>query len=53
VLLVTGPVTRNLRVALERTYAATPSPKWVAAAGACARDGHVFQGSPAGVGGVG
>src|SRR6266853_525739 len=29
VLLVTGPVTRNMKVALERTYAATPDPKWV------------------------
>jgi len=53
VLLVTGPVTRNMREALERTYAATPAPKWVVAAGACARDGHVFKGSYAVVGGVG
>ena len=53
VLLVTGPVTRNMREALERTYAATPAPKWVIAAGACARDGHVFKGSYAVVGGVG
>ncbi len=52
VLLVTGPVTRNMREALERTYAATPAPKWVVAAGACARDGHVFRGSYAIVGGV-
>jgi Ni,Fe-hydrogenase III small subunit len=52
VLLVTGPVTRNMREALERTYAATPAPKWVVAAGACARDGHVFKGSYALVGGV-
>src|ERR1700690_253108 len=53
VLLVTGPVTRNMREALERTYAATPAPKWVVAAGACARDGHVFKGAYAIVGGVG
>ena len=52
VLLVTGPVTRNLREALERTFAATPAPKWVIAAGACALDGHVFKGSYAVVGGV-
>src|SRR5947209_13821471 len=52
VLLVTGPVTRNMREALERTYAATPAPKWVIAAGACARDGHVFKGSYAISGGV-
>src|SRR5881227_236624 len=51
-LLVTGPVTRNMREALERTYAATPAPKWVIAAGACARDGHVFRGAYAVVGGV-
>jgi Ni,Fe-hydrogenase III small subunit len=36
VLLVTGPVTRNMREALERTYAATPAPKWVVASGDCA-----------------
>ena len=35
-LLVTGPVTRNMREALERTYAAAPAPKWVIAAGDCA-----------------
>lgn len=45
VLLVTGPVTRNMREALERTLAATPAPKWVVAAGACARDGGLFAGS--------
>ena len=53
VLLVTGPVTRNMREALERTYNATPAPKWVIASGACAKDGHVFAGSYAIVGGVG
>lgn len=36
VLLVTGPVTANMREALERTYAATPGPKWVVASGDCA-----------------
>ena len=51
-LLVTGPVTRNMREALERTYAATPAPKWVIASGACAKDGGVFAGSYAIVGGV-
>ena len=45
VLLVTGPVTLNMREALERTYAATPAPKWVIASGACAKDGGVFAGS--------
>jgi len=52
VLLVTGPVTKNMRVALERTYAATPDPKWVIAVGDCARDGGCFAGSYAVVGGV-
>ncbi len=52
VLLVTGPVTRNMREALERTYAATPAPKWVIASGACAKDGGVFAGSYAIAGGV-
>ncbi len=52
-LLVTGPVTRNMREAVERTYDATPAPKWVIASGACALDGHVFKGSYAIVGGVG
>jgi Ni,Fe-hydrogenase III small subunit len=52
VLLVTGPVTQNMRVALERTYAATPGPKWVVAVGNCARDGGVFADSAACVGGV-
>jgi Ni,Fe-hydrogenase III small subunit len=52
VLLVTGPVTKNMREALERTYAATPEPKWVVAVGDCARDGGMFCGSYACVGGV-
>src|SRR5260370_42436256 len=45
VLLVTGPVTKNMREALERTYRATPDPKWVGAVGDCARDGGLFAGS--------
>ena len=52
VLLVTGPVTKNMREALERTYAATPAPKWVVAVGKCALDGGCFAGSYAVVGGV-
>jgi Ni,Fe-hydrogenase III small subunit len=52
VLLVTGPVTKNMREALMRTYNATPDPKWVVAVGACAADGGVFAGSYAVVGGV-
>ncbi len=52
VLLVTGPVTRNMREALQRTYNATPEPKWVVAVGACAADGGIFAGSYAVAGGV-
>jgi Ni,Fe-hydrogenase III small subunit len=52
VLLVTGPVTKNMREALERTYAATPDPKWVVAVGDCALDGGIFAGSYAVAGGV-
>jgi len=50
--LVTGPVTRNMREALARTYHATPDPKWVVAVGDCALDGGLFSGSYAVVGGV-
>ena len=52
VLMVTGPVTKNMREALERTYNATPDPKWVVAVGDCAVDGGIFSGSYAVVGGV-
>jgi Ni,Fe-hydrogenase III small subunit len=52
VLMVTGPVTKNMREALLRTYNATPDPKWVVAVGACAADGGVFAGSYAVAGGV-
>jgi Ni,Fe-hydrogenase III small subunit len=52
VLTVTGPVTRNMREALKRTYDATPDPKWVVALGTCAADGGIFAASPAVVGGV-
>jgi Ni,Fe-hydrogenase III small subunit len=52
VLMVTGPVTKNMRDALERTYLAMPNPKWVVAVGDCARDGGCFAGSYAVVGGV-
>src|SRR6266705_6964625 len=52
VLMVTGPVTKNMRDALERTYRATPDPKWVIGLGECARDGGCFAGSYAVVGGV-
>lgn len=52
VLMVTGPVTRNMRQALLRTYNATPDPKWVVAVGACAVDGGIFAESYAVTGGV-
>jgi Ni,Fe-hydrogenase III small subunit len=52
VLMVTGPVTRNMREALQRTYNATPDPKWVVAVGDCAADGGIFAGSYAVAGGV-
>ena len=53
VLLVTGPVTRNLVEALEQAHAAMPEPKFVVAVGDCAADGGVFKGSYAVTGGVG
>lgn len=52
VLLVTGPLTRNMREALETTWACTPEPKWVVAAGDCAIDGGVFKASQAVEGGI-
>ena len=51
-LLVTGPVTKNMREALERTHAAVPNPKWVVAVGDCAVDGGCFAQSYAVAGGV-
>ena len=41
-LLVTGPVSRNMAQALRRTYDAVPEPKLVVAAGQCACDGGIF-----------
>jgi Ni,Fe-hydrogenase III small subunit len=52
VLLVTGPVTRNMAEALRRTWEAMPEPKWVVAVGDDARDGGLFAGSYAVAGGV-
>jgi Ni,Fe-hydrogenase III small subunit/NAD-dependent dihydropyrimidine dehydrogenase PreA subunit len=45
-LLITGPVTRNMRTALLQTYEAIPSPKIVIAVGSCALSGGPFRGSP-------
>jgi Ni,Fe-hydrogenase III small subunit len=53
ILLVTGPLTRNLRAALEQAWDATPEPKWVVAVGDCALDGGVFKSSYAVLGGTG
>jgi Ni,Fe-hydrogenase III small subunit len=51
-LLVTGPVTRNMAVPLRKTWEATPAPKLVVAIGDCARTCGVFAGSYAVVGPV-
>lgn len=53
VLLVTGPVAKNMAEALKRTYDATPGPKWVVAAGDCAINGGLFAGSYAVTDGAG
>ena len=45
-ILVTGPVSRNMLLALKKTYDAAPRPVWVIACGACAVSGGVFAGSP-------
>ena len=52
-LLVTGPVSRNMEVALKRTYNAIPAPKLVVAMGDCACNGGIFGESYASLGGVG
>lgn len=52
-LLVTGPVTLNMREALLRTYDAVPDPKAVIAVGACAIGGGPYRGCPEVCGGVG
>lgn len=53
VLLVTGPVTRNMEIALQRTYEAAPEPRVVVAVGACGCSGGIFgEGTYAAIGGV-
>jgi Ni,Fe-hydrogenase III small subunit len=52
VLLITGPVSLNMREALERTWHATPEPKWAVAVGDCATCGGLFAGSYACAGGA-
>ena len=51
-LLVTGPVTRNMELALQKTYRATPDPKLVVAVGACGISGGIFGLNYASLGGV-
>jgi Ni,Fe-hydrogenase III small subunit/formate hydrogenlyase subunit 6/NADH:ubiquinone oxidoreductase subunit I len=51
-LLVTGPVTRNMELALAKTYRATPDPKVVVAVGACGISGGIFGRNYATLGGV-
>jgi Ni,Fe-hydrogenase III small subunit len=45
-LLITGPVTENMRLPLQKTYDATPSPKIVIAVGACAISGGIYRNNP-------
>ncbi len=52
ILMVTGPVTHNMKTALRRSYDAMPAPKWVVSVGDCALDGGCFRGSYAIAGGV-
>jgi Ni,Fe-hydrogenase III small subunit/NAD-dependent dihydropyrimidine dehydrogenase PreA subunit len=52
-LLITGPVTANMKLALEKTYAAVPEPKIVIASGACAISGGPFAGHEEQHGGAG
>ena len=52
VLFVTGPVSRQMELALKRTYLATPEPRLVVACGDCARDGGIYKGSYAVTNGV-
>jgi len=51
-LLVTGPVTRNMEIALRRTYNSTPPPKLVVACGDCGCNGGIFGESYASLGGI-
>jgi Ni,Fe-hydrogenase III small subunit len=51
-LLVTGPVSKNMELALKKTYEAMPEPKFVIALGDCAKFGNLFQGSYYTCGGV-
>ena len=52
-LLVTGPATRNMEIALKRTYNAMPPPKLVVAVGDCGCNGGIFGEGYASLGGIG
>lgn len=52
-LMITGPVTKNMELALQKTYEATPHPKIVIAVGACAISGGPFTGSKEANNGIG
>ena len=45
-ILVTGPVSKNMLLALKKSYDAAPRPVWVIACGACAISGGIYNGSP-------
>jgi Ni,Fe-hydrogenase III small subunit len=51
-LLVSGPVSRQMELALKKTYSATPEPRLVIACGDCAIDGGIYRGSYAVTNGV-
>ena len=51
-ILVTGPVSRNMLLALKKGYEAAPHPVWVIACGACAISGGIYQDSPETMSGV-
>jgi len=51
-LLITGPVSRNMLIGLQKTYAAMPRPKWVIACGACAISGGIYRDSSECCGGM-
>src|SRR3989442_15685215 len=51
-LLVTGPVSRNMQLALRKTYEAMPAPRLVVAVGACGCSGGIFGETYASLGGV-
>ncbi len=52
VLMVTGPVSHNMEIALRRTYASTPAPKLVVAVGDCGCNGGIFGETYASLGGI-